>query len=159
MTYAQSPPMTKKELQFYLKTAKIARICSLNHDGTIHVTPVWYNYENGEIVIVTPESSRKAKNVKRNSNVTILIDTSDDKAQAPKGVIIYGKAKLGSWSPSTPELLALLDRYMRRSEAGAYARTMFKLAKWVKITVKPERTRSFDFKKTGATHMATQERK
>jgi nitroimidazol reductase NimA-like FMN-containing flavoprotein (pyridoxamine 5'-phosphate oxidase superfamily) len=150
--------MTEKELQSYLKTAKIARICSLNNDETIHVAPVWYNYDNGEIVIVTPESSRKVKNLKRNSNVTILIDTSDDKAQAPKGVIIYGKAKLGSWSPSTPELLALLQRYMRKNEAGAYARTMFKLAKWVKVTVKPERMRSFDFRKTGATHMATQER-
>ena len=150
--------MTEKELQSYLKTAKIARICSLNYDGTIHVAPVWYNYDNGEIVIVTPESSRKVKNFKRNSNVTILIDTSDDKAQAPKGVIIHGKARLGSWSPSTPELLALLQRYMRRSEAGAYARTMFKLAKWVKVTVRPERTRSFDFRKNGATHMATQER-
>lgn len=51
--------MTNEQIESLLKTAQIARFCSLNEDGTIHAAPIWYKYENGEIIIVTPEASRK----------------------------------------------------------------------------------------------------
>jgi general stress protein 26 len=151
--------MTREEIESLLKTAKIARFCSLNKDGTIHAAPVWYSYENGEIIIATPETSRKVRNVKRNCNVTILIDTSEVEAHQAKGVMVYGKAKVDDWTPLTPELMSLLERYMPKSETEPYARALFKLAKWVKITIKPERTGSFDSKKDEAAHRAIRETK
>ena len=74
LTYTQSPPMSVQEAESFLREAKIARFCSLNKDGTIHAAPVWYKYENGEIIVATPPASRKARNVRRNENVAILID-------------------------------------------------------------------------------------
>ena len=66
--------LEKAELESILEEARVARFCCLNEDGTIHATPVWYRYMNGKIVVLTPDHSRKARNIKRNKNVTILID-------------------------------------------------------------------------------------
>lgn len=81
--------MTKEEIESLLTTAQIARFCGLNEDGTIHAAPVWFRYANGEIIIATPNASRKVSNIRRNRNVTILIDVEEPTA---KGVLIYGKA-------------------------------------------------------------------
>jgi nitroimidazol reductase NimA-like FMN-containing flavoprotein (pyridoxamine 5'-phosphate oxidase superfamily) len=58
--------MTKEEIEPFLKEAQIARVCSINKDGSIHAAPVWFKYESGQIIVVTPEASRKVRNVKRN---------------------------------------------------------------------------------------------
>ena len=77
------------ELESILEESRIARICCHNEDGTIHATPVWYKYMDGKIVFVTVDRSIKARNLKRNKNVTVLIDLVDP---AVKGVMIYGIA-------------------------------------------------------------------
>ncbi|MCW4041552.1 MAG: pyridoxamine 5'-phosphate oxidase family protein [Candidatus Bathyarchaeota archaeon] len=69
--------LTAEEIEIFLIETKIARFCCLNDNGTIHATPVWFIYANRKFVILTPDQSRKAKNVKRNNNVTILIDTEE----------------------------------------------------------------------------------
>jgi nitroimidazol reductase NimA-like FMN-containing flavoprotein (pyridoxamine 5'-phosphate oxidase superfamily) len=86
----QAPPLTAKEIESLLKKNIIARICTHNKDGTIHAAPVSYEYGNGQIVILSYASSLKTRNIKRNNNVTVLIDT-----ETVQGVLIYGKAELG----------------------------------------------------------------
>jgi len=83
--------MTREEIESFLKEAQFARLCSINKDGSIHVAPIWYNYESGRIIVVTPEVSRKVRNVRLNKNVTVLVDIEQPTA---KGVVIYGKAEV-----------------------------------------------------------------
>jgi len=145
VVYTQPPPLTDEEIESFLKQAKVARFCSLNEDGTIHAVPVWYRYEDGRIMVATPAASRKARNVRRNRNVTLLIDVSEGGVW-PKGVIICGKAE----SRRMPDLLvgeavSLCEKYMPRDRAEGYARGLLNLTRWVKIVVKPERISSFDY--------------
>jgi general stress protein 26 len=57
---------SREETEAFLEETKIARFCSLNDDGTIHAAPVRFKYENKTLMILTPDQSRKARNVKRN---------------------------------------------------------------------------------------------
>jgi len=155
MAYTQPPPMTMQEAESFLREAKVARFCSLNKDGTIHAAPVWYKYENGEIIVATPPASRKARNVRRNKNVTVLVDISEGGVW-PKGVIVYGKAELTPDTMQIPEAVSLLEKYRSDDKAEAYARGLFKLTKWVKITVKSERMASFDYSKDEAYQSAVE---
>jgi PPOX class probable F420-dependent enzyme len=134
--------LTKEEIESLLEEAKIARFCSLNDDGTIHAAPVWFKYENGKIVIVTPDQSVKARNVKRDENVTILIDVAN---QLTRGVLIYGTAELDNESDLKPTLISICEKYMSKEEARNYADVMYPKTKGLKITVKPERMASFDY--------------
>jgi PPOX class probable F420-dependent enzyme len=134
--------LTEKETDTFLRESKTARICTLNDDGTIHAAPVWYEYEKGEIIIITPNHSRKARNVKRNRSVSILIDIE----KPPKGVLLYGTAELESNFDLESIAIAIGKRYMSEEEAKANWQTMVPpTTKWLKINVKPDSITSFSY--------------
>ena len=140
MSYTQSPPLTDKEIDIFLKEAEILRICTLNKNGTIHAVPVWFKYEKGLFVIASPEKARKIRNILRNKEVTLLIDV-----QSPaRGVIVYGKAEV-DFSEWDSEALSLTEKYVKdASKALQWWIGISKLTKWVKITVTPDHMATFD---------------
>ncbi|MFX0063408.1 MAG: pyridoxamine 5'-phosphate oxidase family protein [Candidatus Hermodarchaeota archaeon] len=143
MSYTQSPHLTNDEIEIFLKEVQIARICTFNEDGTIHAVPVWFKYENGQFTIATPEKSRKIRNIIRNNNLTLLIDVE---GPPTRGVIVYGTAKvdLAEWDS---EALSLLEKYLPKEDARKTLDGLNKLAKWVKISIKPTHMASFDYAK------------
>jgi nitroimidazol reductase NimA-like FMN-containing flavoprotein (pyridoxamine 5'-phosphate oxidase superfamily) len=147
LAYTQSPHLTNEEIESLLKQAKVARFCSLNRDGTIHAVPVWYAYENGQIIVATPSTSRKARNARRNENVTVLVDDSETRGAWPKGAIVYGKARFDATDLQIDEFTHLCEKYFPREKAKSYVKGLLSLSSWVKISVKPERVASFDYSK------------
>jgi len=143
MSYTQSPHLTDKEIEDFLKSAKIARICTHNKDGTIHAVPVWFNYDNGEIIIGTPKASRRARNLKRNNSVTILID---EVGPPTRGVIIYGKARMDD-TDMDQATHSIFSRYMSQEEANGYWKGLSELTEWIIVIVKPIHIASFDYSK------------
>jgi len=139
--------LTREQVESFLKEAKTARFCSHNDDGTIHAAPVWFKYEEGKIVILTPAHSCKARNVKHNKNVSILIDVT-----APtRGVLIYGTAEareLDNEFGLEPTAISMCEKYMAKEKAKRLAFYFFpKVTSWVKIAVRPKRIASFDYTK------------
>jgi nitroimidazol reductase NimA-like FMN-containing flavoprotein (pyridoxamine 5'-phosphate oxidase superfamily) len=155
--YTQSPHLTDEEIESLLKKAIVARFCSLNADGTIHTVPVWYSYLEGKIVVATPIASRKAKNVRRNGNVTLLIDESETRGIWPKGVVVYGEAKMDATDLEVEEFTRLCEKYIPDGKAESYARGLLSLTRWVRIVVTPKRMASFDYTKDQAYKTATGE--
>jgi len=133
--------LEREEIESLLRDAKIARFCCHNDDGTIHATPVWYKYENEEILISTPDRSRKAKNVKRNKNVTILIDTESEPV---RGVMIYGEAELNH-DDVLPTIISICEKYLPKEKAKNLSEGMFRDGVNLLITVKPRKITSFYF--------------
>ena len=89
--YPQAPSMDKAELEAFFEQALFARLGTINEDGSVHIAPVYFKYEDNQILMATQEPSRKIKNIKRDNRVTVLIDTTD----VPfKGALIYGTAEL-----------------------------------------------------------------
>ena len=128
------------ELESILEESRIARICCHNEDGTIHATPVWYKYIDGNIVFVTVDRSIKGRNLKRNKNVTVLIDVREP---SPKGVMIYGTAEL-EYGDTFPMSLTICEKYLEKAKSFAemmVSETGIDLI----VTVKPERMITFHF--------------
>jgi len=157
LSYTQSPHLTDEEIESFLERAIVARFCSLNADGTIHAVPVWYSYLEGKFVVATPVASRKARNVTRNENVTLLIDESETKGVWPKGVVVYGKAKVDAADLGLRESTRLCQKYFPGARAESYARGLLSLTRWVKIVVTPTHMASFDYTKDQAYKTATSE--
>lgn len=133
--------LEKAELESILEESRIARICCHNEDGTIHATPVWYKYMNGKIVFVTVDRSIKARNLKRNKNVTVLIDLVEP---AVKGVMIYGTAEL-DYSDILPMAITICEKYLEKEKAKSFAEMMVESATDLIVRVKPERMITFHF--------------
>jgi nitroimidazol reductase NimA-like FMN-containing flavoprotein (pyridoxamine 5'-phosphate oxidase superfamily) len=132
--------LEKAELESILEETRVARFCCLNENGTIHATPVWYRYMNGKIVVLTPDHSRKARNIKRNKNVTILIDLE----KPARGVMIYGKAEL-DYGDILPTAITICEKYMEKEKAKSFAEMLAEKVMDLTVSVKPERMVTFHF--------------
>jgi PPOX class probable F420-dependent enzyme len=143
--YPQMPPLTQDELVAFLNEAPVARLSSINPDGTIHIAAVYFKYDNGDILIGTQDVTHKARNIKRNPNVTLLIDN-----QAPpwKGVLIYGEAEL-DYDDVVAKRILIFERYMPAENAQKLATGLANSYAPVVIRVKPKRMTSYDYSKPG----------
>ena len=141
----KAPPLTSQELESMLKENFIAKICSHNKDGTIHAAPVSYRYMNGQVVIVCIASSLKARNVKRNNNVTVLIDTHDKRPE--RGVLIYGKAEL-DYDNIYQKAVSVFETWgLPKEKVERFTQAYLDAVKCVIIRVTPERMVTFDYTK------------
>jgi nitroimidazol reductase NimA-like FMN-containing flavoprotein (pyridoxamine 5'-phosphate oxidase superfamily) len=129
------PPMSKEEIDSFLKQPLIGKIASFNRDGTIHVTPCWYSYEEGTFTMVWP-SSKKAANVQRNGNITFLVDS----------VIASGKATAND-KDVLSNRLKMFSRYLPSDQAQGMAKMVTDSWPGVVVRMKPEKVTSFDYSK------------
>jgi hypothetical protein len=143
VTYPQLPPLNEDELVSLFSQTTFARLGTLNQDGTIHIAPVFFKYDDGRILIATQEPSRKIRNIKRNNNVTVLIDTTD----VPfKGALIYGTAEL-DYEDVITKRVGIFERRLSGEDALAYARRISNKWPCVIVRITPVRTVSFDYAK------------
>lgn len=141
--YPQLPSMTDEELGSFFEQAQFARLGTINEDGTIHIAPIFFKYHEGQILMATQDPSRKARNIKRNNNVTVLIDNTD----VPfKGALVYGRAEL-DYEDVVRKRVAIFERRLSREEAETYARRLSSKWKCVIVRITPVRTVSFDYSK------------
>lgn len=151
MSYTQSPPLSPDEVLEFLNYVTVARVCSHNKDGSIHAAPVWFYYEGGKLVFGTPDQSVKAHNIRRNKNVTVLVD---HEGPPTRGVIIYGEAEISD--KNMDEIaLKIFNRRMNSQRALDYREGLFKLTKWIAVIVTPKKIASFDYVKDTRYRQAT----
>ncbi len=83
--------MTKRD--DFIKTQKVLRLATIDQKGTPHIVPVWYLYSAKKFYIGTNTRTEKAKNIKKNKQVSLCIDIG---IQSPDifGVLGQGSAKL-----------------------------------------------------------------
>ena len=141
--YPQLPSMSHDELISFFEEALFARLGSINEDGTIHITPIFFKYAEGQILMATQDPSRKVRNIKRNNHVTVLIDTTD----VPfKGVLVYGTAEL-DYEDVVSKRIAIFKRRLSQEEAETYARRLSDKWKCVIVRITPVHIASFDYAK------------
>jgi PPOX class probable F420-dependent enzyme len=142
-TYPQAYAMTVSEMESFLARPLIAKLCTHNKDGSIHIVPIWFRYENGEILMGTQEISQKIQNIKRDNHVTVLVDTTEPRLG---GVIMYGAAEL-EYDDVIPKRVSIFKKYMDAEQAPALAARLANQWKPVVVRIKPERVITFDYSK------------
>jgi len=141
--YPQLPSMSQEELLAFFEKAQFARLATINEDGTIHIAPIFFKYEKGQILMATQDPSRKVRNIKRNKNVTVLIDTTD----VPfKGALVYGTAEL-DYEDVVCKRIAIFRRRLSQEDAETYARRLAGKWRCVILRITPVRIASFDYSK------------
>jgi PPOX class probable F420-dependent enzyme len=139
--YPQAHPMAQGEVESFLAQPLIAKLCTHNDDGSIHVVPIWFKYENGEILLGTQEITQKVKNIQRDNRVSVLVDTTDPTL---KGVIVRGVAEL-DYDDVIPKRVSIIEKYTDPEGASALAERLASTWKPVVIHVKPEQVITFDY--------------
>lgn len=140
--YPQVPGLSEEELATFLAQPLLARLSTLNADGTIHTVPIWYEYRDGRLLLSTQTVTQKVKNILRNPQVTVLVDSN---TMPYAGVMVYGTAVLDH-EDAASKRVSIFERYIG-THGDAYAQML--AAKWepVIIEVTPTRIISFDYTK------------
>jgi PPOX class probable F420-dependent enzyme len=97
-------------LQQFLQGRYIATLATENPDGTIHLTAVWYLFEEGCVFIATSSKSRKARNVTARPRVSVMVDAR--KPGTERGVTAAGAAAVISGDRSREINLRIHRRYL-----------------------------------------------
>jgi PPOX class probable F420-dependent enzyme len=94
----------------------IATLGTANADGSLHLTAVWYLFEDGRLFVATSSKSRKARNVAVQPKASLMVDVR--KPGSERGVTAAGRADLLSGSESRGINRRIHTRYL---SAGAMA--------------------------------------
>jgi nitroimidazol reductase NimA-like FMN-containing flavoprotein (pyridoxamine 5'-phosphate oxidase superfamily) len=96
--------------QDLLRGRYIATLGTHNEDGSIHLTAVWYLFEDECLYVATGSKSRKAGNISLRPHASLMIDARRPGDQ--RGVTAAGPAELISGSRSQEINRRIHSRYM-----------------------------------------------
>ena len=148
--FTAAAAMSKKEIEEFLSTPKVARIATIQ-DGKPHVVPVWYYYDGTNILVSTTKGARKAKNLQTSPNVSITIDDVEGKLEDisflnAKAVIVEGIGELKD-DINNSFARKMYERYVGKDALGnPMVQFSVNLPRYI-LVVKPTKIISWDFTK------------
>ena len=84
-------PLSQAELDSFLAEHNIAVVATSGPKGKPHAMPVWYAWRDGKVLFHTGEESKKVRNLRNNSRISVVVDT---KTAPYKVAVIEGAARL-----------------------------------------------------------------
>ena len=113
--------MTNDEYkEFILEGTKTGKLSTVRKDGRPHVTPIWFDLDEGDLIFNTHIDSVKYKNMARDPRVAIAID---DQKPPYSYVVVEGTVR---FSADPQEVLQwatrIGGRYMGEDQAEAYGK-------------------------------------
>ena len=85
------PQLSRGEREAFLdQPAILCRVATIRPDGAPHVTPVWFIYDEGEIVVTPRKESAWLEHIRRDPRVAITID---EEAAPYRKVTLEGVAR------------------------------------------------------------------
>jgi PPOX class probable F420-dependent enzyme len=67
-------PGLTEELRILLAERRYAILATHDPDEVIHLTPVWFMFDNGRFFFESSSDSRKVRNLRRNPGASVIVD-------------------------------------------------------------------------------------
>jgi PPOX class probable F420-dependent enzyme len=130
------------ELRPLLTETRYATLATHDADGTIHLTPVWFLFEDDRFYFESFSASRKVKNIQRDPDVSVVVDGRQPGRES--WVSASGKADLLSGDEAQAINARVRARYLTKDAFGdPRIEPVFAVADDVTIRVRPVRWRSW----------------
>lgn len=140
--------MTSDEVAAFIAGQKSLQVATLDRDGSVHLSTLWFAIVADRIVFETYTKSQKIKNLERDRRITVLLEDGETYERL-RGVMIKGSARLvDDPAEVQPLALAVLQRNQPEVDPELLAVAAAHLAaKRTAVIVDPERTISWDHTK------------
>jgi PPOX class probable F420-dependent enzyme len=139
MIHSEEPGEAAREL---LAQRLIATLGTLNDDGSVQLTPIWYAFEqlNGGLYVATSSRSRKVRNILARPHATLLVERRDPIGH--QWVAASGPAEVIRGGASKEANARIRQRYLTETGEAVYGRWLA-TADDVTILLKPVVWRSW----------------
>ncbi len=141
--------MTAEETQVFLAEPRVATMCTVNRDGSVHAVAMWYGFLDGCIAFETKLKSQKVANLRRNPNLTVAFEAGLGYEEL-RGVTLIGTAEFVEGLDNMfPLGISVFERYQ-----GAYSEEMrpfveIMLNKRLVVKLNVAKTITWDHRKLG----------
>jgi len=127
------------EVRRFLEAMRVPCVLStLRRDGHPITSSTWYGFSpEGDVIIATPAARNKAKNVRRDGRISILVDTRE---RPYRGVAIEGLGEVLA-DPGGRLLETIVGRYLGAEEAALMLGRLNEQDERVIIRLVPQRVR------------------
>ncbi|MGI9292650.1 MAG: pyridoxamine 5'-phosphate oxidase family protein [Pseudomonadales bacterium] len=145
--------MTEEELWDFIESQKSIQVCTLNKDGSPHLTVMWFAIKDKTIVLETFTKAQKIVNLKRNPKMAVLLEDGE-KYEELRGVSINCEAELiddyATVHALHVDVVVRNQPGVTAEQAEEFTRDMSK--KKTVIRVRPQKVMSWDHRKLGGTY-------
>ena len=140
--------MDTEEIEVFIEEQKSLQVGTINSDGSIHLSTLWFAVVDGLIMFETYTSSQKVVNLERDPRITVLLEDGLEYNNL-RGVMIKGTSRLVS-EPS--EVKKVAREVIKRNQPEIPEEMLDDAAaslavKRTVITVVPEKIVSWDHRK------------
>lgn len=135
--------MHRADCERFLSQRHVAVLATLGPDGEPVLTPIWYLYRDGLLYMGTGRESVKARNVGRDSRVTVCVQ---DERPPYRSLTVYGRASIEEADEGLSAEIS--RRYLGAVAGAAYQRMSRESGQQgasVVLVVRPERVATQDF--------------
>jgi PPOX class probable F420-dependent enzyme len=98
----------KPEYEKRLHEEKTIYLTTVRPDGTPHLVPIWFLWENGTILFYSQPKAQKLKNVAQNPKVALSFNMD---VWGDEYLILMGEAKVLENHPLSYEIPAFVEKY------------------------------------------------
>ena len=144
--------MSSEEITQFISEQKSLQVATLNSDGSVHLSTLWFGILKDQIVFETYTKSQKILNLQRDPRIAVLLEDGVEYEKL-RGVTINGTAELYSDPQDVQKYAsAVIARNHGLSSDDAEQAAKALAAKRTAVVVKPEKTISWDHTKLGGTY-------
>lgn len=97
----------------FLNGCHYATLGTFNENGSMHLTTVWYLFEDGKFYFVTGSSARKARNVSSRPEASVVVDSRRNQG-SERSVSAAGTVELITGEKSKEINLKIIERYLTK---------------------------------------------
>jgi PPOX class probable F420-dependent enzyme len=125
-----------KRAEARLKGEQIAWMTTVRSDGQPQTVPVWFLWDDGEILIYSQPNRQKLKNISRNPHVGLNLNSD---AQGGNVVRLEGTATIADDAPPSSEVPSYVEKYRESIARIGFDVEGFALAYSVPVRIRPGR--------------------
>ena len=145
--------MNESEIDDFISGQKSLQVATINRDGTPHLSTLWFDIVDGNIVFETFTKSQKIKNLERDNRISCLLEDGLEYEKL-RGVQINGIAELYAESD---DVHTLARGVMARNNPDIPEEMLDDIAKAMSakrtaVVVKATKVISWDHGKLGGTY-------
>lgn len=120
----------------FLDAPRLARVSTVNPDGSPHVVPMWYARRGGRFEFTSRRSRQTVRNILRDGRIAFVVDEDDPRRYA--AVVVEGRAELLARG-AAGAVRRIARRYLPGAHGDRYAAFMLAQADRIAFQVVPHR--------------------
>lgn len=121
-----------------LESEPIGWLVTVSPSGTPMPSPVWFLWEDGEILLYSRPDTPKLRNIAANPKTALNLDSADDGEDI---VILSGRARVDPQQPPAHQVKAYIAKYARLIERLGWEPAAFAADYSVPVRITPRRLR------------------